>query len=136
MGVAERLRVAFTAQNGDVEALGDFRIKVSGCPNACGQHQVGDIGLTGVLSKDANGIERPHYTILVGGAVGEGRARLGQRLAGRYPEEVASAAVGAVARLYSTDRQPGERFAQFVDRVGLDRLEEAAENAIRATAGK
>jgi sulfite reductase beta subunit-like hemoprotein len=132
MGVAERIRRALLAQNGTIELTGDLRVKISGCPNACGQHHVGDIGLTGVLSKDEDGIERPHYSILVGGGVGETTGRLGQRLDGRYPEDVAPVAVSAVARLYVREREPGERFGAFVERVGVDRLSAAATEAAAA----
>jgi sulfite reductase beta subunit-like hemoprotein len=134
MGVAAGMRSVLHRANGGVEAIGELRVKVSGCPNACGQHHVGDIGLTGVLSKDADGIERPHYSILVGGSVGERASRLGRRLVGRYREEVAPLAVEAVARVYAAERQPGERFAAFVDRVGVDRLSEVAQAAAREEA--
>jgi sulfite reductase beta subunit-like hemoprotein len=132
MGVAQRIRNVLLAQNGDIESIGDLRVKISGCPNACGQHHVGDIGLTGVLSKDEDGIERPHYSILVGGGVGETTGTLGQRLDGRYPEEAAPAAVSAVARLYARERRTGERFGAFVERVGVDRLSGAALEAAAA----
>lgn len=135
MGVAERLRQALMGQNGDVEAVGEFRVKVSGCPNSCGQHHVGDIGLTGVLSKDEDGVERPHYSILVGGAVGEHDARLGRRLFGRYREELVPAAVAALARLYAAERLTGERFGAFVDRVGADHVSEVALRAAREASG-
>jgi sulfite reductase beta subunit-like hemoprotein len=48
MGVATKIRNHLLDTNGQVEALGVFRIKISGCPNAC-QHYVGDIGLTGLF---------------------------------------------------------------------------------------
>jgi sulfite reductase beta subunit-like hemoprotein len=130
MGMAERIRARLARENGGIEALGEVRVKISGCPNACGQHHVGDIGLTGVLTKDENGVERPHYSILVGGAVGETGARLGLRLQGRYREEVAATAVHAVAALYGRERRSGEAFRSFVERVGIDRLSEAALGAV------
>ena len=132
MGVAARIRNALVARNGAIETIGDLRVKISGCPNACGQHHVGDIGLTGVLSKDENGVERSHYSILVGGGVGERSARLGLRLDGRYREEAAPEAVGAVAYLYAKERRPGESFGAFVQRVGVDRLSGVALEAAAA----
>ena len=51
MGVAERVRAHLlddpSAGEGFAARLGRFTVKVSGCPNSCGQHHVGDIGLTG-----------------------------------------------------------------------------------------
>jgi len=132
MGMAERLRAHLDADpdtaNGFAERLGPFGIKISGCPNSCGQHHVGDIGLTGHTVKGADGRDRPFYSVLVGGSVGEGRARIGKRL-GRFTEEDAPAVIAAVARLYERERQPGEAFAAFVDRMGTPRLQEAARAA-------
>jgi sulfite reductase beta subunit-like hemoprotein len=132
MGVAERVRDHLLADpatsNGFAAALGPFGIKVSGCPNSCGQHHVGDIGLTGHSVTDADGVQRPYYSILVGGSVGEGRGRIGRRL-GRFAEEAAPLAIVGVARLYERERRPGERFAEFIDRVGMERAAEAANAA-------
>jgi len=83
-----------------------------------------------MLIKGKDGKERPHYSILVGGAVGEEDASFGQRLAGRYPEELAPQAVVAVARCYQAERTAGETFPQFVRRVGVDRVSAAAREAV------
>ena len=132
MGMAERIRAHLGAhpesQNGFAERLGPFTVKISGCPNSCGQHHVGDIGLTGHLAKTADGGERPFYSILVGGAVGEGRARIGKRL-GRFAEEDTAAAIAALARVYEREREAGESFPAFVDRVGEKRLAAIAAEA-------
>ena len=69
------------------EAIGELHVKISGCPNSCGQHHVGDIGLTGMMIKGKDGKERPHYSILVGGHVGEHDFAVGKRLGGRFPED-------------------------------------------------
>jgi len=134
MGMAERLQehlhAAPETANGFVERLGPFAVKISGCPNSCGQHHVGDVGLTGHVVKTEDGTDRPFYSILVGGSVGEGRARIGKRL-GRFPEEDAPAVIAALARLYERERQAGESFAAFVDRVGAPHLQAAAGAALR-----
>lgn len=133
MGMAEGIRAHLLADpatgEGFAEKLGAFGIKISGCPNSCGQHHVGDLGLTGHLIADKSGVERPFYSILVGGSVGEGRSRVGKRL-GRYPEEGTPKAIAALARTYEQERTPGERFPDWVDRVGMKRLAEIAAGAI------
>jgi sulfite reductase (NADPH) hemoprotein beta-component len=126
MGMAERIRQHLASANLSAEAIGEFHVKISGCPNSCGQHHVGDIGLTGMMIKGKDGTERPHYSILVGGCVGERGASVGKRLAGRFPESVTPRAIVAVAECYRTEREPGEAFAGFVKRVGLDRLSQVA----------
>jgi sulfite reductase beta subunit-like hemoprotein len=132
MGVAERVRDHLLADpatsNGFAADLGAFGIKVSGCPNSCGQHHIGDIGLTGHSVTDDDGVQRPYYSILAGGSVGEGRGRIGRRI-GRFAEEDAPRAIVALARFYARERQPDERFPEFVDRVGVARASEVAAGA-------
>src|SRR5437899_10382988 len=132
MGMAERIRAHLGAhpesRNGFAERLGRFAIKISGCPNSCGQHHVGDVGLTGHLAKTPDGGERPFYSILVGGGVGEGKGRIGKRL-GRFAEEDASAVIVALARFYERERRQGETFRAFVDRIGEKRLGAVAAEA-------
>lgn len=100
-----------------VRAIGDFEIKISGCPNSCGQHHVADIGMTGLMVKNKEGIERPYYSLRIGGGVGEG-ARIGDRLDGRVPEEETPKVVAAIAHFYVAERQEGESFRDFVSRKG------------------
>src|SRR5262249_58044579 len=113
--------------------VGRFGIKISGCPNSCGQHHVGDIGLTGHSVREDDGTDRPYYSIRVGGSVGEGRGRVGQRL-GRFPEQDTPAAIAGVARFYEERRQAGETFPAFVDRIGLKELAGVAARAVEGAA--
>jgi sulfite reductase beta subunit-like hemoprotein len=101
-----------------VRAIGPFSVKISGCPNSCGQHHVADIGMTGLMVKGADGVERPHYSLRVAGAVGPS-ARVGDRLDGRVPEEDTPRVVAAIARHYVKERGTGETFREFVARVGV-----------------
>lgn len=129
MGMASALRSHLLAANGQVEDLGVFRIKISGCPNSCGQHHIGDIGLTGLSLKGEDGQNHPHYSMLVGGRVGEQDAAIGQRITGRFPEAEVPKVVAALADFYRRNREAGERFGDFVTRVGADRLSAVARGA-------
>jgi sulfite reductase beta subunit-like hemoprotein len=129
MGIAQAIRTHLLAGNGRVEELGTFRIKISGCPNSCGQHHIGDIGLTGLSLKGDDGQHFPHYSILVGGCVGEDGARVGRRISGRFPEAEVPKVVAALAECYRSERRVGERFGDFVGRIGTDRLTDVARGA-------
>ncbi len=129
MGVAVAIRNHLLAMNGHVEDLGVFRIRISGCPNSCGQHHVGDIGLTGLSLKGEDGQNHPHYSMLVGGRVGEQDAAVGRRITGRFPEAEVPGVVAALAEFYRQERRRGEVFGDFVVRVGTDRLSEVARAA-------
>jgi len=104
----------------DDEALKELSIKISGCPNSCGQHHIADIGFHGA-SSELNGHTVPHYMVLVGGGTESGQARFGIRL-GMVPAKRVQEAVQRLLTLYRDERQPHETFRQWVDRVGPDRL--------------
>jgi len=129
MGIAAAIRAHLLGQNGNVESLGVFRIKISGCPNSCGQHHIGDIGLTGMSLKEKDGRESPHYSLLVGGSVGEDTGVVGQRLVGRYPERSVPGVIAALTEYYRSQRHAGEPFRAFVGRIGTKALSEVAQQA-------
>ncbi len=132
MGVSERIRahLAPTRQEADdvVSRLGRFEIKISGCPNSCGQHHVADIGMTGLMVTGKDGVERAHYSLRLGGGCGED-ARVGARIAGRFPEQEAPQVVAAIAARYLDDRAEGESFRDYVARVGAASLATVAAGA-------
>ncbi len=127
MGVAARIREHLapegTRSEADdvIHAVGPFEIKISGCPNSCGQHHVADIGMTGLMVKDKEGKERPYYSLRVGGGVGYD-ARIGDRLDGRIPEGDTPKVIAAIARHYVAERADGETFREFVSRVGAQEI--------------
>ena len=57
----------------------DSTIKISGCPNSCGQHSIASIGLQG-LAKRVNGRLMPCYNIFIGGRTAEGQAKLAEKI--------------------------------------------------------
>ncbi len=126
MGMADRIRDHLAESGVSARAIGELHIKISGCPNSCGQHHVGDIGLTGMMIKGKDGTERPHYSILLGGHVGEHDYAVGKRLSGRFPEAAAPHAITAIAECYRSERRSGEPFHLFVKRFGMDQLSKIA----------
>ncbi|MEI6985868.1 MAG: nitrite/sulfite reductase [Rhodospirillaceae bacterium] len=93
--------------------IGELKIKMSGCINACGHHHVGHIGILGV---DKQGIE--YYQITIGGDASENPA-LGQVIG---PAVGYGEVVGLIERLielYLERREAGERFIDTVARIGI-----------------
>ncbi len=126
MGVAGRIRAHLLPLGDRYDHLGHFEIKVSGCPNGCGQHHVGDIGMTGMMVKTEEG-EKPHFALMLGGGGVEADYQVGQRVTGKYPEEAAPHLVAALVEYYLARRDgEGESFKQFVRRVGPKQIHEEA----------
>ena len=92
--------------------IGELRLKISGCINACGHHHVGHIGILGVDRKD-----QEYYQITLGGAPGEDAA-IGTKVGAAFPATEIVDAVETVVSTYLENRQPGERFIDTFRRVG------------------
>jgi sulfite reductase beta subunit-like hemoprotein len=88
-------------------------IRVSGCPNACGQHWIGDFGFYGNARK-IDGREVPYYLMLLGGGFDEqGIVRFGLAVQS-IPARLAPQAVRRVLDHFIANRQPDETFRQYV----------------------
>jgi sulfite reductase (NADPH) hemoprotein beta-component len=92
--------------------LGELKIKISGCINACGHHHVGHIGILGV---DRKGVE--NYQILLGGSGAED-ASLAEIMGPGFDSEGIVDAVETVIGTYTDMRRNGERFLDTYRRVG------------------
>lgn len=95
-----------------------IRIKISACPNSCGQHHLANIGLYGGAKK-FNGRQVPTYEMLLGAKLAPDRARYAEPVA-RIAAKNIPGAVEAVLRVYQKERQDGESFNTFLDRYGLE----------------
>lgn len=94
--------------------IGDLKIKISGCINACGHHHVGHIGILGL---DRAGVE--NYQITLGGDATE-NARVGDRTGPGFSAEAILPAIERIVYAYLDLRDgPSERFAQTYARLGM-----------------
>jgi ferredoxin-nitrite reductase len=101
-------------------------VNVDGCPHACAQHWVADIGLQGstLRQRDASGdslgkIEA--YEIYLRGSLGEDAA-IGRPIVRRVPHTQAKFFVERLVGSYLTNRLPEESFRQFADRQSDEEL--------------
>ena len=99
--------------------IGDLRINISGCINACGHHHVGNIGLLGV---DKKGEE--YYQVTLGGSDDE-NATLGELVGPAFPYDAIVDAVETIVNTYMDRREPGEQFLATYRRVGLGPFKES-----------
>ena len=112
--ISERL-----ADPDEQEALGELKVKISGCINACGHHHVGHIGILGV---DKKGEE--FYQVTLGGSAGEDAA-IGDIVGRGLSSGDVVDAVETLVDFYKKQRNDGERFLDVYRRLGAEPFKEA-----------
>lgn len=117
ISIAKQINEKFT----DFEELydiGEVKLKMSGCMNACGHHHVGHIGVLGV---DKKGEE--WYQLTVGGDASN-QAELGARLGPAIAKDKVGDAVADILHVYREQREGEERLLDTFRRVGVDPFKE------------
>ncbi|MBL4680642.1 MAG: nitrite/sulfite reductase [Pseudomonadales bacterium] len=99
--------------------LGEIKLKISGCMNACGHHHVGHIGILGV---DKKGEE--WYQITLGGSV-ESSASLGKIIGPAIAKGKVAKTIKIILNTYVSLRDPDETFLELVRRIGIKPFKEA-----------
>jgi sulfite reductase (NADPH) hemoprotein beta-component len=129
---AESCRLAVTQSRGLGRALTEYlstradlvaavpggkgSIKISGCPNGCGQHHVASIGFQGSVRKVA-GKAIPQYFVMVGGGCADdGTAHFG-KVVSKVPVHRLTTALERLVNLYRDQHQPDEELGAFFRRV-------------------
>ncbi|MBA4778081.1 MAG: sulfite reductase [Sphingomonadales bacterium RIFCSPHIGHO2_01_FULL_65_20] len=116
--VAQKISERF-ADTGRQRDLGELKLKISGCINACGHHHAGHIGILGV---DKKGLE--NYQLLLGGSGAED-VSLAKIVGPGFDEDGIVNAVETVTNVYLGAREPGERFVDTYRRIGMQPFKEA-----------
>ena len=98
----------------------DIRINLNGCPNDCGQHHIGDIGLQGALTI-VNGTKTEAYDICLGGRLGS-NAKFTRPIRRKIPADNVKYALENLLLTYQHERTENDTFSDFVDRHTDDEL--------------
>ena len=130
---AEACRLAVTQSRGLGKLLGDhlrerpdlvaavpgLDIKISGCPNGCGQHHIAGLGFQGSVRKVGDKAV-PQYFVMLGGGVDGGPRSFG-RIAAKVPARRIPEAVERLVALYTAEGGPGETARSFFRRLEIPR---------------
>jgi sulfite reductase beta subunit-like hemoprotein len=122
MGLNQAIRERLATIDLGDELTRRVHIKMSGCPNGCGQHHIADIGFYGASIKVGEHT-LPAYIPHLGGRFENGEVRMGMRLKSRLPAKRVPEAVERWLAHYRAQRAPNEPFGEFVDRVGTAEME-------------
>src|SRR5918994_687501 len=94
--------------------LRDSTIKISGCPNSCGQHEIATVGFFGGASRIGD-MMAPTYTMLFGGSAGE-QGELGRAIM-RVPAKRVIETVQEIIKIYKTEKQDGQTLSQWINKI-------------------
>ena len=142
MGLAKAIREELGTWNGLMEDDGvkKIRIKMSGCPNGCGLHHIANIGFHGAAIKGPDGSQIPAYEMFLGGNYGDNQvedSRIGTRIPKvKVPAKLVPGMIREIASYYKDNRQDGEAFNNFLDRVGVEELTSVAAAIQESAASK
>jgi sulfite reductase (ferredoxin) len=100
-----------------------IRLYVTGCPNACGQHWIADVGLQGVLVEGEEG-----FDVFVGGGVGA-RAQFAKRAGFRAKARDVPPALERLFNHFTTTQERGEAFQSWAARVGNDTIKQTLQGS-------
>jgi sulfite reductase (NADPH) hemoprotein beta-component len=115
--IAQRISERLSARQ---DVIGDLKIKISGCINACGHHHVGHIGILGVEKRGEE-----HYQLLLGGSGAEDAALGAITGPGFGPEAIVDAVEKVVDRYLELRASPDEPFLAAYGRLGAAPFKEA-----------
>ncbi len=118
-GLARTLTGLFTPGDPGNDDLAGMSIKISGCQNACAQHQLASIGFHGV-GKKVGSHTAPFYELHLGGS----NTRIGPMIV-KTPAKRAPDAVRHLLKWYREARLDGELFEDFAARIGKAKLKES-----------
>ncbi|TKT82674.1 nitrite/sulfite reductase [Aquamicrobium sp. LC103] len=119
ISVAQEISRRFASQERQ-ERIGELKLKISGCINACGHHHVGHIGILGVEKKGAE-----LYQVTLGGS-GDENTSIGEIIGrGFGPEEITDAIETIVETYLGLRDKPSETFLEAYRRVGPAPFKEA-----------
>lgn len=115
--IAESIQRKF-ADFKELQSIGDLRINISGCMNACGHHHVGNIGILGV---DKKGEE--FYQVSLGGS-SRNEASLGKIIGPAFAQDEIPLVIEKLVAVYKDKRTDGEKFIDTYNRIGIDPFKE------------
>jgi len=132
-GLAAELRNRLAEKSFQLdESVQNLHIKISGCFNSCGQHHVADLGFYGV-SRKMSGYAVPHFQVVLGGEWDHNGGSYGLPVIA-IPSKNIPEVVTRLTGLYAANKKNGEKFKDFIKRVGKVELKKILEDLARPPA--
>ena len=116
-GIAVELEKVITEEYPELVKNHDISIKISGCPNSCGQHGIAGIGFHG-SSQKKDGLVLPSLQVLLGGGIdADGNGRIANKVI-KIPSKRGPEALRVLLNDYDENGQDGEYYKDYFARQG------------------
>ncbi len=109
-------------ENGRFSEIDDIHIKISGCPNSCGQHHIASIGFHGA-SQNSDDRTVPSFQLFLGGVVNEKETRYAQPIM-KLPSKSVPKATKRLISYYLDSKKGNETFEEFYRELGKEKVKE------------
>ena len=116
-GLAKALEEVITTEYPDLMHNNDLKIKISGCPNSCGQHGMASIGFHGSSIKNGLNVLPAVQVLLGGGVNSDGEGEIAERVV-KVPSKKAPDALKALLDDYDANGNDGEYYKDYFKRQG------------------
>ena len=121
-GLAATLHEDLVRTGEEFDDVKDLRVKISGCPNSCGQHHIANIGFFGSSRRVGDHVA-PVFQLILGGTSLHNAETYGMAM-GKVGSHRAPEVVKRLASTYRAERAEGESFTGFVNRIGKIRVKD------------
>jgi len=116
-GLAKALEFVIVSEYPDLIHNNDLKIKISGCPNSCGQHGMASIGFHGSSIKNGLNVLPAVQVLLGGGVNSDGEGEIAERIV-KVPSKKAPETLRAILDDYDTNGNDGEYYKDYFKRQG------------------
>lgn len=116
-GIATALEEVLLKEYPDFVHGRDITIKISGCMNACGQHNMAEIGFQGMSIRVGKTVAPALQVLLGGGTLGDGQGRFADKLV-KIPSRRGPEALRLLLNDFKAHSEADEKFIHYYDRQG------------------
>ena len=125
-GLSLALHDKLTQSDLNLDAIPDFKLNMSGCPNTCGMHHVADLGFFGKIGRKDGNIY-PAYNVLAGAKRGAGKTEYAVRQ-GDIPAHAVPEFVYQFLKHYIEEKDEFETYHDFLEAEGIDLIKRLCED--------
>ncbi|RAP30227.1 hypothetical protein DID76_03525 [Candidatus Marinamargulisbacteria bacterium SCGC AG-414-C22] len=121
-GLSTELRDRLKASDLNLDAIPDFRLNMSGCPNTCGMHHIAHLGFFGKIGRK-DGVIYPAYNVLAGARVESGETKYAEKV-GDIPAHAVPEFVYLFLKDYIEEKEEYESYYDYLEKEGKDLIKD------------